>query len=208
MFAGGPTSRADDNGQPRYRFVRRESPMVRTYTVFNAEQADGLPAAPEDSEPEWLGHQRAEQAITGVGVSVRHVVGDNAFYGLRDDEIVLPKKKQFPSRTGYYQTALHEVGHSTGHPNRLNRRSLIDGVAEGFGSASYAKEELRAEISAMMTGDRLGVGHDPQAGAAYIDSWIGILNEDTRQISRASVDAQKMSDYVVRRARLHEGEGR
>ena len=55
----------------------------------------------------------------------------------------------FPTRNGYYQTALHEVGHSTGHPDRMNRESLQQGIEKGFGSPEYAREELRAEISAI-----------------------------------------------------------
>ena len=86
------------------------------------------------------------------GVPVRHVAGDRAFYNLNNDEIVLPERVQFPSANHYYQTALHELGHSTGHPERMNRATLIEGIADGFGSPAYAKEELRAEISAVMFG--------------------------------------------------------
>ena len=63
---------------------------------------------------------------------------------------MLPERGQFPSANHYYQTALHELGHSTGHPERMNRETLIQGIEGGFGSPDYAKEELRAEISAMM----------------------------------------------------------
>ena len=72
-----------------------------------------------------------------------------------NDEIVFPERGQFPSASHYYQTAQHELGHSTGHPERMNRESLLLGLEASFGSQAYAKEELRAEISAMMTG-RLG----------------------------------------------------
>ena len=84
------------------------------------------------------------------GVPVRHMAADRAFYNLNRDEIVLPERGQFPSANHYYQTALHELGHSTGHPERMNRATLTQGMNDGFGSPAYAKEELRAEISAMM----------------------------------------------------------
>ena len=96
---------------------------------------------------------------------VRHVAGDRAFYSLNNDEIVLPERGQFPSANQYYQTAPHELGHSTGHPERMNRKTLIQGIEGGFGSPDYAKEELRAEISAMMTGEREAV-RKPAAVAA------------------------------------------
>ena len=119
------------------------------------------------------------------------MAGDRAFYNLNRDEIVLPERVQFPSANHYYQTALHELGHSTGHPERMNRATLTQGIGDGFGSPAYAKEELRAEISAMMTGERVGVGHDPSRGAAYVEGWVAALEEDPREIRRAAADAQK-----------------
>ena len=173
--------------------------------MFNAEQADGLPARPAPTaEPLWKVHQQAEQVLEDSGVPVRHVAGDRAFYNLNRDEIVLPERGQFPSANHYYQTALHELGHSTGHPERMNRETLTQGISEGFGSPAYAKEELRAEISAMMTGERVGVGHDPSRGAAYVEGWIAALEEDPREIRRAAADSQKISDFVLSRHRERE----
>ena len=120
---------------------------------------------------------------------------------MKKDEIVLPARGQFPSANHYYQTALHELGHSTGHPERMKRDTLIQGIEGGFGSPDYAREELRAEISAMMTGERVGVGHDPSRGAAYVEGWIQALEEDPREIRRAAADAQKISDFVLVRHR-------
>ena len=141
----------DAEGKRVYRHERMPAPVVRQYTVFNAEQADGLPARPTPTaEPLWKAHQQAERVLEDGGVPVRHVAGDRAFYNLNRDEIVLPERGQFPSANHYYQTALHELGHSTGHPERMNRETLTQGISEGFASPAYAKEELRAEISAMM----------------------------------------------------------
>ncbi len=119
---------------------------------------------------------------------------------------MLPERGQFPSANHYYQTALHELGHSTGHPERMNRATLTQGIEGGFGSPAYAKEELRAEISAMMTGERVGVGHDPSRGAAYVEGWVAALEEDPREIRRAAADAQKISDFVLARSREREPE--
>ena len=195
----------DNEGKRVYRHERLPTPVVRQYTVFNAEQADGLPARPTPTaEPLWKVHQQAERVLEDSGVPVRHVAGDRAFYNLNRDEIVLPERGQFPSANHYYQTALHELGHSTGHPERMNRETLTQGISEGFGSPDYAKEELRAEISAMMTGERVGVGHDPSRGAAYVEGWIAALEEDPREIRRAAADSQKISDFVLSRHRERE----
>ena len=200
------TQVTDERGRPRrdaegnrvYRHERLKAPFVRQYTVFNAEQADGLPARSTPTpEPLWKTHQEAERVLEDGGVPIRHVAGDRAFYNLNRDEIILPERVQFPSANHYYQTALHELGHSTGHPERMNRETLVEGIKSGFGSPDYAKEELRAEISAMMTGERVGVGHDPSRGAAYVEGWIAALAEDPREIRRAAADAQRISDFVL-----------
>ena len=89
----------------------------------------------------------------------------------------------------------------SGHPDRLNRPTLIEGIREGARSPQYAREELRAEISSMIPGDRLQLGHDPSRHAAYVDHWIQLLKDDLREIYRASQDAQVMSDHVLDRTR-------
>ena len=176
-------------------------PMVRCYAVFNVEQADGLTldrqADDLTKEPEWKAHQTAEQVIQESGVHVAHVSGDRAFYNIHTDKVTLPEREQFAAANGYYQTALHELGHATGHPDRMNRDTLKDGAGD-FGSPQYAREELRAEMSAMMTGDRVGVGHDGSRGAAYVTGWIKALEDDSREIYKAAADAQKISDYLMR----------
>ncbi|MCY3846836.1 MAG: zincin-like metallopeptidase domain-containing protein [Acidobacteria bacterium] len=192
----------DDEGKRVYHYEKLNVPFVRQYTVFNAEQADGLPErANPTPEPLWKVHQEAERVMEDAGVPVRHVAGDRAYYHMKRDEIVLPERGQFPSANHYYQTALHELGHSTGHAERMNRDTLIKGIDNGFGSPEYAREELRAEISAMMTGERVGVGHDPARGAAYVEGWIQALEEDPREIRRAAADAQRISDFVLTRHR-------
>ena len=192
--------RRDAEGKRVYRYEKLKTPFVRQYTVFNAEQADGLPErANPTPEPLWKVHQEAERVMEDVGVPVRHVQGDRAYYHMKRDEIVLPERGQFPSANHYYQTALHELGHSTGHPERMDRETLAEGIKNGFGSPDYAREELRAEISAMMTGERVGVGHDPSRGAAYVEGWVQALEEDPREIRRAAADAQRMSDFVLAR---------
>ncbi len=137
----------DKNGKTIYEEEQRARPMCKQYTVFNVEQADGLELKPRSAQarPEWDAHRDAEKVIEVAGPTVQHIPGDRAYYRVSDDKIVLPEPSQFPTRNGYYQTALHECGHSTGHPDRMNRDTLKEDVANGFGSPEYAREELRAE---------------------------------------------------------------
>ena len=182
-------------------------PMVRCYAVFNVEQADGLTLERKgegrENEPEWKAHQTAERVIQESGIHVAHVRGDRAYYNLQTDKVTLPEREQFASANGYYQTALHELGHATGHPARMDRDTLRAGAGK-FGSVEYAREELRAEMSAMMTGERVGVGHDPGRGAAYVEGWLKALDQDPKEMYKAAADAQKISDYLMRPIRERE----
>ena len=111
---------------------------------------------------------------------------------------MLPERSQFPSQDAYTQTAPHELDHATGHPDRLNRPTVKHG---GSASEAYAREELRAEIAAMMTGEQLGVRHEPRHGTAYVSSSIQALENNPKEIAAAAVDAQRISDWLIARER-------
>ena len=182
----------DGEGNPVRELVRYERPRVMSAVVFNAQQMDGLPPAPDrPALPEWDRHSRAERILAGSGVDFHHAAGDRAFYHLGKDRITLPERWQFDTGDGYYATVLHELGHATGHPSRLNRD-----MAYPFGSEGYAREEMRAEISSLMLGGQLGIGHDPGQHAAYIGSWIRVLEQDPREVFRAAADAEKIVEMV------------
>jgi len=183
----------DQDGNQARHIVRYERPRVWSAVVFNAEQIDGLaPAANRPALPAWERHERAETILSRFDATIRHVRGDRAFYRLADDSITLPGHDQFASADGYYATALHEVGHATGHPSRLNRQDL----GHPFGSEAYAREKLRAEIASLMLGEQLGIGHDPGQHSAYVASWIRALENDPREIFRAAADAEKITTLV------------
>ena len=198
----------DESGQPvKDEYGKQQFTAGRTfwkhYTVFNVEQTTlKLPPVERRQEPEWTVHRRAEAIIRGSGVEVKHVSGDRAYYSHAQDTVVLPQRSQFPTAGDYYRTALHELGHATGHENRLNRETLVK--HGGFGTETYAREELRAEISSMMTGERVGIGHEPHHGPAYVKSWLKALQDDPREIQRAAADAQRMSNYLIDRGRARE----
>ncbi|EOV4287847.1 zincin-like metallopeptidase domain-containing protein [Escherichia coli] len=182
----------DEKGQPVKETVMLERPRVFFATVFNAEQIDGLPPLTPPKEQTWNAVERAEHILNASGAKITHAPGDRAFYRPSTDSITLPERGQFPSADRYYATALHELGHWTGHPSRLDRD-----MAHPFGSEGYAKEELRAEIASMILGDELGIGHDPGQHAAYVASWIKVLQDEPMEVFRAAADAEKIHDYVL-----------
>lgn len=129
--------------------------------------------------------------MTDSGVPFNFNGGDRAYYRPDVDQIFMPSKAAFDSQDGFYATALHELGHSTGHKDRLGRD-----LSGRFGSESYAIEELRAEIFSFMCGERLGIGHDPGQHTAYIKSWIKALKNGPKEILRACTGAEKICNFL------------
>ncbi len=181
----------NSNGQSIKEQVRLERPRVFYASVFNAEQMDNLPEL-SIKAPDWDPLERAEHILQASNAVIHHGEADNAFYRPSTDSIHLPHKHQFSTPDRYYATALHELGHWTGHESRLSRD-----LSHPFGSEGYAKEELRAEIASMLLSGELGIGHDPGQHVAYVNSWIKALQEDPTEIFRAAADAEKIQDFVL-----------
>ena len=183
----------DARGEPVMQRVKLERPKVFHATVFNAEQIDGLPLVERhEKERSWSAVERAEAILAASGATIKHEAQNRAFYRPATNSIHLPEQAQFPTADGYYATALHELGHWTGHESRLARD-----LSHPFGSEGYAKEELRAEIASMIVGDELGIGHDPSQHAAYVSIWIKVLENDPLEIFRAAADAEKIHAHLL-----------
>ena len=121
----------DEEGKPVYETMPLERPRSYPYTVFNAEQCDGLPHREAAAGvPAWDSIEAAERVLKQSGAEIEHARQDRVYYDLGRDRIVLPLKEQFPTGPTYYQSALHELGHWTGHPDRLNR-ATPDGGDQG-----------------------------------------------------------------------------
>ncbi len=185
---------------------------VSYFTVFHASQIDGIPPRERPEQEVHLDNavdERLPQLASAMGVEVGYA-GTRAFYRPSTDSVNLPPLELFKSGQDHDTVFLHELSHSTGHASRLNRD-----LSGGFGSSNYAKEELRAELSAAMTAMSLGLGFSPEAQnqeegrtvsgventAAYLNSWLRGLPENDRkkELMKAISDAQKISDYLMER---------
>ncbi len=183
----------DENGKVIGKeTIKLENPKVFYSTVFNAQQTT-LPPLEQEQLPQidFNPNEMAEKILKNSGADIRESGSNRAYYMPTHDYIQLPLREQFNSAAEFYSTALHELGHWTGHKTRLDRD-----LSGGFGSESYAKEELRAEISSFMMSQRLGIDFDPSNHYSYVHSWIKVLREDNKEIFRASRDAEKITDYV------------
>ena len=165
----------------------RKKMMCQAFFVFHASQIDGLPPL-EPSVPKPLEErlQEAQNLLDQSGAKFIHG-GNEAYYMPSADIIKMPKMEQFKSPDLYFTTALHELGHWTGHESRLNRNFSFD-----RSNPDYAREELRAEMTSYAVSQRLGLAYDPSNHQAYVNSWIKLLKEDPREILRASNDVEKI----------------
>ena len=168
--------------------------FMKVYTVFNAEQIDGLPErfSPAPVEVSEVDRDAATEAyIANIGADVRHG-GDKAFYVPSQDYIQLPAVDDFSDYAAYAGTSIHEHAHWTGAEKRLDRD-----IKNGFGSKDYAREELVAECSAALICGHLGLEVEPREDhASYLASWLEVLKEDKTAIRKAFSQAQKVVDFL------------
>lgn len=168
-------------------------PFLKRFVVFNVGQCEGLPAhiiaKPKPVPPGELSAD-AEALITATEARVVFGGGE-AFYHRSEDFIRLPPRDTFLTPADYYCTALHELGHWTAHPKRLNRD-----LQHRFGSSAYAREELIAELTSAFLCAHLNIV--PQIRHAdYLAHWLQILKEDSRAIFHAASQASKATDFLL-----------
>jgi antirestriction protein ArdC len=188
------TKRDEDGSEHTERFL-----MLRTFTVFNIAQCDGVklpkrrsqlhtvPVDPSDA----MGPARAcVDALKGCSVAYG---GNKAFYVPSADAIRMPAPEQFTTMDHFRATLAHECAHATGSKERLDRD-----LTGRFGSESYAAEELVAELASAMVGARLGfdtalIEHH----AAYLEDWLRVLKGDRKALLTAASKAQQACNYLV-----------
>jgi antirestriction protein ArdC len=173
---------------------RRIVPVLRAFHVFHASQVDGIApyVAPGVEDAPWRMPSATETIVRRSGAKIR-IGGDRAFYAPASDHVQMPPPAAFRSADGFASVLLHELAHWTGAESRLNRD-----LRGRFGSADYAREELRAEIAQVMICAELGLAEcEFTNGAAYVASWLARLRDDRKEIFRAASDAQRIADYLL-----------
>ncbi|MFN9546766.1 MAG: zincin-like metallopeptidase domain-containing protein [Cyanobacteriota bacterium] len=168
--------------------------------LFNVEDLEGEPRqdlirARQDAEqpfrrtePERLA--LADAVLRTWPVPMSHG-GARAFYDPRDDRIQLPHRLAFHSGAALYATWAHEALHSTGHGSRLARD-----LAGELGSEAYAREELVAELGAVLLGERLEIGSDVSNHAAYLAEWIQLLRQSPKLLYKLLSEARQAADLI------------
>lgn len=173
----------------------RNIPIPRSYTVFNVSQCEDLPAdyyAKPILKPvgiDSLKRQDLQNFASQTGATINHG-GNSAFFNIAGDFVQMPEIKDFKSESGYWATLLHELGHWTGSPQRLDRT-----YGKKFGDQAYAREELVAELTSAFLCASLGVEGEMRH-ASYIESWLAVLRSDKKAIFKAASFASKAMAYL------------
>ncbi len=174
----------------------KDIPFLKSYTVFNIEQIEGL--KPELFETfdrtEETGPQRIEAAeafLNSVGADIRYG-GHKAFFSPSHDFVQMPPLCLFNDAESFYATAAHELVHWTGGKARLDRT-----FGKRFGDSAYAFEELVAEMGAAFVCSALGLAAEPREDhAAYLAHWLKVLKADKRAIFTAASAASKAVELL------------
>lgn len=182
--------------------------FARYYRVFNAADLENIPvkfeakisAALNPTDIQILPKfDVAETVINETRADIRSVENGRAYYSPTLDYINMPAMGLFSSSHEYYSTVFHELGHWTGHDSRLKRKDLLE--ANYFGSHSYSREELTAELTAAFVCSSLGISTESteRNSAAYLNGWLRRLKGDPKMMVEAAQRAQKASDFILKR---------
>jgi antirestriction protein ArdC len=183
-----------DTGDEAERLI----PFLKYHTVFNVEQCEKIPV-PKDDLIEFKPIDECEKVINNMPKRPFINEGrDRACYIPSKDVVEMPDRAVFKSEEGFYSTLFHELVHSTGHTSRLNRNSINEPHA--FGSETYSKEELIAEIGGSFVCGMTGISNQTlECNASYISNWLQRLRNDKKLIITASSHAQRACDFILNR---------
>jgi len=176
----------------------KKIPLMRFYNVFEInKQVEGLKSKREIISEEHDPITECEKIIEDyiMKPQVKYKSG-RAFYSPSMDYVSVPPLKDYKSAEEYYGVLFHELLHSTGHVSRLKRIGVQIGNVS-FGSETYSKEELIAEIGSAMLCTVTKIDHVTiDNSASYINGWLRKLKDDKKFIIQASANAQKAVDYI------------
>jgi antirestriction protein ArdC len=172
-------------------------PFLRYYRVFNVEQCEGLKTPDVEVNPDFQPISECEKTVNGMPnkPTIQHQE-QRAYYSPKDDCVNMPKPESFNNEEFYYSVLFHELGHSTGHESRCARKAFHEWAP--FGSESYSKEELVAEMTAAFLCGHCQIEQQTiDNSVAYIKSWLGKLQDDPKMVVLAASQAQKAANYIL-----------
>ncbi len=178
----------DPDSSDHHEQGRRPRFLARGYYVFNKAQVDGHVQEELTCLPESERIARADAFFAALNIPIV-IAGNHPCYRPDIDTIFMPPFEHFFDAASFYSCLYHEGGHAVGHASRLNRGR--------FGSAKYAMDEAVAELTASFILADLGIVNRPRAEhAAYLSTWLDVLEDDPRAIFTAAGKAQQAADWM------------
>ena len=183
--------------------IIKQIPLLKYINVFHISQVEGVEPLKKEELNDIEPIEKAESILqdywTREDITVKHVIGNKAFYSPIQDMIQLPLFEQFKNANEYYSTAFHESVHSTMKESRCNRAEERKNKLVAFGSEEYSKEELCAEIGSASLMNIIGIEtvKSFRNSSAYIQSWLSVLKNDVKFILSASSKAEKAVNYIL-----------
>ena len=187
-------------------------PKLQVYNVFNLDQTNLKEARPEIYQ-KFLDEADGRRFESSEGMRdfpaldamiekdlyvcpIKPTHGDDAYYSISRDEIVIPEKSQFIDGESFYSNLLHEMSHASGSESRLNRLK----PSQSFGSEAYGREELVAELTAALVSSQYGMEkHVKSDSAAYLKSWLNSLHQDPQFIKTTLMDVKRSASFIGQR---------
>jgi antirestriction protein ArdC len=172
--------------------------------VWNLDQVTGLSdeakarLVPKVENPKVHDPIGAAEAVADGYVDGPSIVdAPRAYYRPSTDEVGRPPLEAFDRPEEYYRTLFHELVHSTGHTKRLARPEITERI--DFGSESYSREELVAEVGAAFLAGHAGIEDDKTDGnsAAYLCNWLPALRKDSSLLGTACQQARKAAGRIL-----------
>ena len=165
--------------------------VLKSFRVFNLDQIDGIQAPAQEERQPFTAIEDAEEILAASPARIA-IGGTQAFYRPSDDTIHLPAREAFMNPEAFYNVALHEMCHSSGHVSRLARD-----FRGRFGSEAYAFEELIAELGSAFLNADLGILNTTLPDHAdYLSNWVRILKGDKKAILTAAAAASKAHAFI------------
>ena len=185
---------------------QRTRSFCKLYTVFNGSQVDGLEpwnTTDASSIMDFHRNERCERIMAGCGVEIQYGYPEASYsFNLKNparEHIRMPNREWFKDESHFYATILHEIGHSTGNPLRLNRE-----MGNPLDSRPYALEELRVELASafmlldiQLVLDDAGMEYHLNQHAAYIQFWKRVAADSPNEFVNAIRDAHKIANMVL-----------
>ena len=185
-------------------------PKMQVFRVFNVAQTNLREARPElwerleqeNSRPKIEDGEHFSFAPVDTMIKdnlwicpIKPQHQDNAYYSISKKEIVMPEKEQFKSGEAFYGTLFHEMTHSTGAEDVLDRFKPTT-----FGSQEYAREELVAELGSALVAQRYGMTkHIKEDSCAYLKGWLDELKESPQFIKTTLLDVKRASSLITQK---------